>query len=82
MLAMMFNYINEETVMTGPACSRVGSLFISARGERGGMIWSEGKNGLIIRIDGARGGGGGGSGGGSCICLCWGELLELIMDLT
>ena len=34
MLAMMFNYINEETVMAGPGWSRVGSLFIS-RGERG-----------------------------------------------
>ena len=49
MLAMMFNYINEQTVMAGPSSSRVRSLFISARGERQErMMWSEGKAGLII----------------------------------
>ena len=44
-------------------------------------MWAGGKNGLIIdhHVDS---GGGGGGGGGSCVCLCWAELLDLIMDLT
>ena len=51
MLAMMFNYINEETVMAARLVSCWKPLYLGERREEEReerMMWSEGKNGLII----------------------------------